>query len=184
MIELKFHNFLKWEEIDELIEKSKSTMVIVKLPKSIYDSPKMKYKIEYMEKNHIVVEIDNEKRGRNKSISNNLKNKALELYKEGYTLNQIAEKLKLPKSTLFINIKDEINKIKVNREKEELNNLTYQYKEYLINNDLYNNYIETQFLELKVYIDNNSMEEAYIKLKEILNYVKERKKELKGKKKK
>ena len=51
--------------------------------------------------------------------------------------------------------------------KEELTSLVYEYKEYLIKNDLYHPYIETQFMELKVYVDNNDLETAYKKLKEI-----------------
>jgi len=176
MIELKFHHFLKWDEINELVEKAKNTMVIVKLPNSIFNSPKMEYKINFMKQNHIIVEKDTEKRGRNKKIDDELKEKILELYKEGYTINQIAKMMKLPKSTLFTNVKQEINEIKTNSKKEELQTLTYQYKEYLIKNDLYNSYIETQFMELKVYVDNDEIETAYNKLKEILQYIKEKQK--------
>ena len=183
MIELKFHHFLKWDEINELVESAKNnTIVVVKLPNSIYNSPKMTYKIEFMRKNHIIVEVENDKRGRGKKIDDDVKKEILKLYKEGYSINKIASMLNLPKSTIFTNVKDEINKIKTEMKKEELTSLVYEYKEYLIKNDLYHPYIESQFLELKVYVDNNDLENAYNKLKEIIEYIKEKRKEKKKKK--
>ena len=181
MIELKFHHFLRWDEINELVESAKNNMVVVKLPNSIYNSPKMTYKIEFMRKNHIIVEVENDKRGRGKKIDDDVKKEILKLYKEGYSINKIASMLNLPKSTIFTNVKDEINKIKTEMKKEELTSLVYEYKEYLIKNDLYHPYIESQFLELKVYVDNNDLESAYNKLKEIIEYIKEKRKEKKKK---
>ncbi len=177
MIELKFHHFLRWDEINNLIQKSKNNMVVVKLPKSIYNSPKMTYKIEFMRKNHIIVEVENDKRGRGKKLNDDIKKEILQLYKEGYSINKIASMLNLPKSTVFTNVKDDINKIKTDMKKEELTSLVYEYKEYLIKNDLYHPYIESQFLELKVYVDNNDLEKAHNKLKEIIEYIKEKRKE-------
>ncbi|WP_292460740.1 helix-turn-helix domain-containing protein [Methanothermococcus sp.] len=176
MIELKFHHFLRWDEINELVEKAKNGMVVVKLPNSIYNSPKMTYKIEFMRKNHIIVEVENDKRGRSKKIDEDIKKEILELYREGYSINKIASMLNLPKSTIFTNVKDEINKIKIEMKKEELTSLMYEYKEYLIKNDLYHPYIETQFMELKVYVNNNDLETAYKKLKEIIKYTKNQRK--------
>jgi len=179
MIELKFHHFLRWDEINELIQNAKNNITIVKLPKSIYNSPKMTYKIEFMRKHHIIVEEENNKRGRGRKLNEDIKKEILELYKEGYSINKIANMLNLPKSTIFTNVKDEINKIKTEMKKEELTSLVYEYKEYLIKNDLYHPYIESQFLELKVYIDSNDLENAYKKLKEIIGYIKEKRKEMK-----
>ncbi len=179
MIELKFHHFLRWDEINELIQNAKNNIIIVKLPKSIYNSPKMTYKIEFMRKHHIIVEEENNKRGRGRKLNEDIKKEILELYKEGYSINKIANMLNLPKSTIFTNVKDEINKIKTEMKKEELTSLVYEYKEYLIKNDLYHPYIESQFLELKVYIDSNDLENAYKKLKEIIGYIKEKRKEMK-----
>ncbi|WP_421078054.1 helix-turn-helix domain-containing protein [Methanothermococcus sp. Ax23] len=173
MIELKFHHFLRWDEINELVESAKNNMVIVKLPNSIYSSPKMTYKIEFMRKNHIIVEVENDKRGRSKKIDEDIKKEILELYREGYSINKIASMLNLPKSTIFTNVKEEINEIKTEMKMEELTSLMYEYKEYLIKNDLYNPYIETQFSELKMYVDNNDLETAYKKLKEIIKYIKQ-----------
>ncbi|AEH06277.1 helix-turn-helix domain-containing protein [Methanothermococcus okinawensis] len=175
MIELKFSHFLRWDEINKLVEKAKNNMVIVKLPLSIYNNPKMTYKIEFMRKNHIIVESENNKRGRKEKLNENIKQEILELYREGYSINKIANMLKLPKSTIFTNVKDDINKIKIEMKKEELTSLVYEYKEYLIKNDLYHPYIESQFMELKVYVDNNDLETAYNKLKEIIEYIKSQK---------
>jgi len=176
MIELKFHHFLKWSEIEEIIKKGKNNMVVVKLPNSIYHSKKMKYKIEHMKKHHIIVEMDNDKRGRHKKIDDNLKERILELYREGYSINNISNILKLPKSTIFINVRDEIGIISMERKKEELTSLMYQYKEHLIIENIYDNYFDTLFSELKMYIDENNLDMAHIKIKEISNYAKKLKK--------
>ena len=133
----------------------------------------MTYKIEFMRKNHIIVEVENDKRGRSKKIDEDIKKEILELYREGYSINKIASMLNLPKSTIFTNVKEEINEIKTEMKMEELTSLMYEYKEYLIKNDLYNPYIETQFSELKMYVDNNDLETAYKKLKEIIKYIKQ-----------
>jgi len=176
MIELKFHHFLKWSEIEEIIRKGKNNMIVVKLPNSIYLSKKMRYKIEYMKRHHIIVEVENDKRGRHKKIDDNIKERILELYREGYSINNISNILKLPKSTIFINVRDEISIISMERKKEELSSLMYQYKEHLIIENIYNNYLDTLFSELKMLIDENDLETAYNTIKEISNYIKKLKK--------
>ncbi len=176
MKELKFHRFLKWDEIYDIINKYKNEYVIIKLPNSIYNSPKMKYKIEYLKKHHIVVECDNEKRGRKKKIDNDKKYKILKMYREGYSLIDISRILEIPKSTIFMSLNNELNIIKKDIKIEELNNILYEYKEYLIKEGIYTQSLDYLFAELKIYIKNEDINSAY----KVLNNIKKEVKKLRN----
>ncbi|EHP83666.1 helix-turn-helix domain-containing protein [Methanotorris formicicus] len=164
MIEIKFSRFPRWDEIKELEKKAKNNIIIVKLPKSIYNSSKMKYKLEYMRRKLIFVEVDEQKRGRPKKIDESIKNYVVQLLTNGKNLSEIARELNIPRTTIFDNIKDFLPKIK----REKFMKLLYEYKEFLIEKELYAPHVQILFSELEMHIKKEDFENAKKILDEII----------------
>ena len=49
MIEMNINKIVSWEEINKIKELSKKDFVIIRIPNSVYENEKMKYKIKILE---------------------------------------------------------------------------------------------------------------------------------------
>lgn len=157
--------YLSKKEVEKLIKEGVNEIV---MPKSIYELMERKNKNALNRLLLFGVDVKiSSKVGRPKKIDERVKNHTVELIKEGWNIREVAKKLGLKKSTIWDNIKDDLEHIK----KERLKNLIYEYKELLIKKDKYNEYVQTLFSELEIYVNNDQLENAEKALKEIINYV-------------
>ncbi|XRP97784.1 helix-turn-helix domain-containing protein (plasmid) [Methanocaldococcus sp. 16A] len=168
MIEIKFSKIPKWEEINKIIKQSKHSLILLKFPKSVYEHPKMQYKLEVLKQEpNIFIDVENSKRGKKRVVDDNTREKIITLLKDGYPIRRIGEELGLAKSTVWDYAKEYIKELK----EEHLKNLIWKYKEKLIEEDLWDSIVEMLFLELEMHIKNKDIEQAKKKLDEIINYV-------------
>ncbi|WP_456372429.1 helix-turn-helix domain-containing protein [Methanocaldococcus sp.] len=167
MIEIKFSKIPRWVEINKIIEQSKHSIVLLKFPKSVYEHPKMQYKLEVLKQEpNIFIEVENSKRGRKKKIDNFTKQKILELLKEGYSLREVGRELGISKSSVWNYAKDYITEIK----KEKLKELIWELKETAVEEGWYDYTVQDLFLELEAYINNNDLEKSKEILQKIIEY--------------
>lgn len=54
MIEIKISKIPRWDEINKIVKLREKDLVLLKLPKSVYEHPKMAYKLEYLKKKGIL----------------------------------------------------------------------------------------------------------------------------------
>jgi len=156
--------------INEIIKNPKIKKIII--PKSHYELMLKRNSngIKRLVINGIDVEV-RDKKGRPKKVNNDLKYKIINLYKEGHTILEISKILNIPKSTIWDNVGEELIKIKDDTKMEQFIQLVWEYKERLIENDLYDTYIETLFAELEMYVRNNELEKAKEILNNIIEYI-------------
>jgi len=166
MIEIKISKIPNWKEIEEIINLQKKDFVLLKLPKSVFEHPKMVYKLEYLKKNGVFVEIENAKRGRKRKVSDETVKKIHELIMNGYSVREIGKILGIGKSTVWDYAKECIEELK----KEYLKKLIWEYKEYLIQNGKYTPSVQLLFIELEQSI-NTDLEKANNIFKEITKHV-------------
>ncbi|MCQ6254550.1 helix-turn-helix domain-containing protein [Methanocaldococcus sp.] len=167
MIEIKFSKIPRWDEINKIIEQSKHAIVLLKFSKSVYEHPKMQYKLEVLKQEpNIFIEVENSKRGRKKKIDNFTKQKILELLKEGYSLREVGRELGISKSSVWNYAKDYITEIK----KEKLKELIWELKETAVEESWYDYTVQALFLELEAYINNNDLEKSKEILQKIIEY--------------
>ncbi|AEF96067.1 helix-turn-helix domain-containing protein [Methanotorris igneus] len=170
MIEIDLNKIVNWKEIERIKNLSKKDFVLVRIPKGVYENKKMKYKIEMLKKEPtIYLEIKTKKRGRKKKVDDPIKQKIINLIKEGYSIREVGKELGISKSTVWEYAKETIKEMK----KEELMQLVWKYKEYLIKNELYTPQVQILFSELEMHIKNNDFENTHKKLKEIIKYTNE-----------
>ena len=170
---VELNKIVSWKEIEKIKEMAKDDIVIVRIPKSVYNNKKMKYKIEVLKEiPTVVINIEEKPRGRKIKIPESILNKAIDLLKER-GLTEVAELLAIPETTLYYHF--EKHKEKINKEREEfkmqkLKQLLWEYKEMIINKGFYNAEMELKFLELELKINNKEFDDA----KKILNEIKYR----------
>ncbi|ADC69806.1 conserved hypothetical protein [Methanocaldococcus sp. FS406-22] len=155
--------------IDEIIKNPKIKKVVI--PKSHYEL--MLKKNPNGIKRLLICGIDIEirdRRGRPKKVNDDLKKKILELYKNGKTILEISEILRIPKSTIWDNVGEELAKIKDETLYERLWNDIWKFKELAIEEGWYDNYAKALFAELEAYIKSNNIEKANEALRKIIEY--------------
>ncbi|ACV25258.1 hypothetical protein [Methanocaldococcus fervens] len=167
MIEVKISKIPTWEEVEEIVKLRKKDLVLLKLPKSVFEHPKMVYKLEYLKNNGVFVEVENAKRGRKRRVTDEMVKKIHELIVNGCSIRETAKILNLGKSTVWDYAKDCIGELK----REYLKRLIWEYKEHLIKNGKYTPSVQLLFLELEACVDVD-LEMAKNILKEIINHAK------------
>ena len=168
MIEIKLSKIPKWSEVEDIIKLRQKDLVLFKLPKSVFEHPKMRYKLEYLKKKGIFVEVENAKRGRKRKVNDETLKTILELLKEGYSVREVGRILGIPKSTIWDYTKEYIKELKV----ERLKKLIWEYKEYLINKGKYSPTLQVLFAELEATVDYD-LEKAKKILEEIIKHAKQ-----------
>ncbi|HIP90638.1 MAG TPA: Hin recombinase [Candidatus Nanopusillus sp.] len=133
MIELKYSKILSWDEIQDILNMAKKDIVVVKLPRSILNHSKMKYKLKLLKNPFIFIEEDTCRRGRKRKINETQKRELLNIIKEGHSIRETAKMVGISKSTVYEYVKDDI----ISMKKEQLKELIYEFKELFIENDLY-----------------------------------------------
>jgi len=160
--------YLSKKEVDDLIKQGVDEIT---MPKSVY---------EYMESKNkgalnrlLIFGVDitvTDQIGRPKKVEGNLKSKIIEEIVNGKSIRKIAEEYDLKKSTIWDNVKEDMEKIK----EERFRKMIYEYKELLIDREKYNEYVETLFLELEMYLSNNDIKKAEKMLLKIIEYSKKK----------
>ncbi|AAB98774.1 TPA: helix-turn-helix domain-containing protein [Methanocaldococcus jannaschii] len=168
MIEIKISKIPRWDEINKIVKLREKDLVLLKLPKSVYEHPKMAYKLEYLKKKGIFIEVENAKRGRKRKVDDETVKKIHELIIEGYSVREIGNILGIGKSTVWDYAKDCIKELKLERFKK----LVWEYREYLINKGKYSPSLQVLFLELEATVDYD-LEKAKKILEDIIKHVKE-----------
>jgi len=164
----EINKIVGWEEIEKIKEMAKKDVIIVRMPKSVYNHKKMKYKIEALKEiPTVVINVEEKQRGRKKKIQNDILEKAIELINNNYSIRETANELGIPKSTLWLYIKDIAKNAKIRLFKK----LVLEYKEQLIKKGLYNGTIDMLFAELEMHLKLNDLEKAKNILTEIIMYV-------------
>jgi len=168
MIEIDINKIVSWEEINKIKELSKKDFVIIRIPNSVYENEKMKYKIKILEEEPtIYMDIKTYKRGRKIKVNNNINQQIIKLIEKGYTIREVGEELGISKSTVWNYAKDLIKDIEVNKFKT----LLWEYKQQLIENELYDSYVESLFLELEHAVEVGDLNRAYELLSELRYYI-------------
>jgi hypothetical protein len=168
MIEIDINKIVSWEEINKIKELSKKDFVIIRIPNSVYENEKMKYKIKILEEEPtIYMDIKTYKRGRKIKVNNNINQQIIKLIEKGYTIREVGEELGISKSTVWNYAKDLIKDIEVNKFKT----LLWEYKQQLIENELYDSYVESLFLELEHAVEVGNLNRAYELLSELRYYI-------------
>jgi hypothetical protein len=168
MIEIDINKIVSWEEINKIKELSKKDFVIIRIPNSVYENEKMKYKIKILEEEPtIYMDIKTYKRGRKIKVNNNINQQIIKLVEKGYTIREVGEELGISKSTVWNYAKDLIKDIEVNKFKT----LLWEYKQQLIENELYDSYVESLFLELEHAVEVGDLNRAYELLSELRYYI-------------
>ena len=168
MIEMDINKIVSWEEINKIKELSKKDFVIIRIPNSVYENEKMKYKIKILEEEPtIYMDIKTYKRGRKIKVNNNINQQIIKLVEKGYTIREVGEELGISKSTVWNYAKDLIKDIEVNKFKT----LLWEYKQQLIENELYDSYVESLFLELEHAVEVGDLNRAYELLSELRYYI-------------
>ena len=168
MIEMDINKIVSWEEINKIKELSKKDFVIIRIPNSVYENEKMKYKIKILEEEPtIYMDIKTYKRGRKIKVNNNINQQIIKLIEKGYTIREVGEELGISKSTVWNYAKDLIKDIEVNKFKT----LLWEYKQQLIENELYDSYVESLFLELEHAVEVGDLNRAYELLSELRYYI-------------
>jgi hypothetical protein len=163
MIELKYSKILSWDEVQDILNMAKKEMVVVKLPRSILNHSKMKYKLELLKNPFIFIEEDTCRRGRKRKINETQKRELLNLIKEGHSIRETAKIAGISKSTVYEYVKYDM----VSMKKEQFKKLVWEYKQQLIENDLYDSYVESLFLELEHAVEVGDLNRAYELLSEL-----------------
>ncbi|WP_421078027.1 helix-turn-helix domain-containing protein [Methanothermococcus sp. Ax23] len=169
MIEKDINKIVSWEEINKIIVDSNKDLVFIRMPESVFNHPKMAYKIQILKENTgIFIEVKSKQKGRKKKINETQKRELLNLIKEGHSIRETAEMVGIPKSTVYDYVKDDI----INMKKEQLKELIYEFKEVFIDNDLYNiASVKILFSELEHAVEVGDLNRAYELLSELREYV-------------
>ncbi len=168
MIEMDINKIVSWEEINKIKEISKKDFVIIRIPNSVYENEKMKYKIKILEEEPtIYMDIRTCRRGRKIKVNDNIKQQIIKLIEKGYKIREIGEELGISKSTVWNYAKGLIKEIEVNKFKT----LLWEYKQQLIENDLYDSYVKILFSELEHAVDEHDLNRAHIILSELRYYI-------------
>ncbi|MCS3901043.1 hypothetical protein [Methanococcus voltae] len=162
----KTSKYLTKKDINNIIEKDYDEII---MPQSIYKllNEKNKSSMEKLRLCGIIVKTTDNV-GRPKKITKYDKDKIKELLVDGKSVRKTAEIMDMKKTTVWENIKDCMNEIKI----EKFRKMIYEYKELLIMQERYGSYVESLFLELDIYINNEDMENALEILNKIIIYVK------------
>ena len=167
MIEIKLSKIPRWDEINEIVKLRQKDLVLLKLPKSVFEHPKMAYKLEYLKRKGIFIEVENAKRGKKRKVDDETLKRIHELIIEGYSVREIGNILGIGKSTVWDYAKDCIKELKIERFKK----LVWEYKEYLINKGKYSPTLQVLFAELEATVDYD-LEKAKKILEEIIKHAK------------
>lgn len=168
MIEKDINKIISWEEINKIIADSNKDLVFIRMPESIFNHPKMAYKIQTLKENTgIFIEVKSKQKGRKKKINETQKRKLLNLIKEGYSIRDTAKIVRIPKSTVYEYVKEDITNMK----KEQLKELIYEFKEMFIKNDLYSDSVKMLFSELEHAVEVGNLNRAYELLSELRHYI-------------
>jgi len=170
MIEKKINKIVTWKEIHDILKLAKKEFVLVKIPKSIYNHPKMRYKIQLLKEDYrVFIEISENPRGRKRKIDDETRARLLDLLKEGYSLRKISKITGIPKSTIYDYVKDEMEEIKEVAKKNKLRELIYEFKEVFIKRGLYDYAsVQISFKEMEIALeveDYNKIMEIFLELK-------------------
>ncbi len=162
MIEKDLNKIVSWEEINKIIEDSNKDLVFIRMPESVYNHPKMVYKLKILKENtRVFIEVKSKQRGRLGKITEKQKKELLNLIKEGHSIRVTAKIVGIPKSTVYDYVKDNLLSMK----KEQLKELIYEFKEAFIENDLYDSHIQMLFAELEMHVEQENLNKA----RELLN---------------
>ena len=167
MIEIKLSKIPRWDEINEIVKLRQKDLVLLKLPKSVFEHPKMAYKLEYLKRKGIFIEVENAKRGKKRKVDDETLKRIHELIIEGYSVREIGNILGIGKSTVWDYAKDCIKELKTERFKK----LVWEYKEYLITKGKYSPTLQVLFAELEATVDYD-LEKAKKILEEIIKHAK------------
>ncbi|MCS3922382.1 hypothetical protein M2325_001067 [Methanococcus voltae PS] len=162
----KTSKYLTKKKVEEIIQKDYDEII---MPQSIYNlmDEKNKSSMEKLRLCGVIIKTTDNV-GRPKKITKYDKYRIKELLVDGKSVRKTAEIMNMKKTTVWENIKDSMDEIKI----EKFRKLIYEYKELLILQDRYGSYIESLFLELDVYINNKDMENALEILNKIIIYAK------------
>ncbi|MBP2201593.1 hypothetical protein J3E07_001005 [Methanococcus voltae] len=162
----KTSKYLTKKKVEEIIQKDYDEII---MPQSIYNlmDEKNKSSMEKLRLCGVIIKTTDNV-GRPKKITKYDKDRIKELLVDGKSVRKTAEIMNMKKTTVWENIKDSMDEIKI----EKFRKLIYEYKELLILQDRYGSYIESLFLELDVYINNKDMENALEILNKIIIYAK------------
>ncbi len=167
MIEIGINKIVNWKTIEHIKNLAKKDVVIVRMPKSIYNHKKMKYKIEILKGiPTVVINIEEKQKGRKKKVNDFTKEKIFEMIKEGYSVREIGKELGISKSTVWHYAKDYIKEMK----KEYLKKLIWELKETAVEEGWYDHTVQALFLELEAHIKNNDLEKSKEILQKIIEY--------------
>ncbi|MBP2143630.1 hypothetical protein J2127_000785 [Methanococcus voltae] len=169
----KTSKYLTKKKVEEIIEKDYDEII---MPQSIYNlmNEKNKSSMEKLRLCGVIIKTTDNV-GRPKKITKYDKDKIKELLVDGKSVRKTAEIMNMKKTTVWENIKDSRDEIKI----EKFRKMIYEYKELLIVQDRYGSYVESLFLELDVYINNKDMENALEILNKIIIYAKSEDKSIK-----
>ena len=168
MIEKDINKIVSWDEINKIIVDSNKDLVFIRMPESVFNHPKMAYKIQVLKENtRVFIEVKSKQRGRLGKITEKQKRELLNYIKDGYSIRKTAEMVGIPKSTIYDYIKDDLTSMK----KEQLKELIYEFKEVFIENDLYSASIQTLFAELESAVEVGDLNRAYEILSELREYI-------------
>ncbi|MBP2172500.1 hypothetical protein [Methanococcus voltae] len=162
----KTSKYLTKKKVEEIIQKDYDEII---MPQSIYNlmDEKNKSSMEKLRLCGVIIKTTDNV-GRPKKITKYDKDRIKELLVDGKSVRKTAEIMNMKKTTVWENIKDSMDEIKI----EKFRKLIYEYKELLIIQDRYGSYVESLFLELDVYINNKDMENALEILNKIIIYAK------------
>ncbi|HIP90327.1 MAG TPA: helix-turn-helix domain-containing protein [Candidatus Nanopusillus sp.] len=173
MIEKEITRIVSWGEINNILAEAREDLILVRMPRSVHNHPKMKYKIQVLkEDNRIFIEVSEKQRGRMRKIDDNKKRELLDFIKEGYSLREIAEITGIPKSTIYDHVEEKMEEIKKKAKKEELRKLIYEFKELFIEKGLYKyTSIQILFTEMEIALkveDYDKIMEIFLELREYM----------------
>jgi predicted DNA-binding protein YlxM (UPF0122 family) len=169
MIEKDINKIVSWEEINKIIADSIKDLVFIRMPESVFNHPKMAYKIQVLKENtRVFIEVKSKQKGRLGKINEKRKRELLNYIKDGYSIRETAEMFGIPKSTVYDYVKDDLTNMK----KEQLKELIYEFKEVIIKNDLYDiASVKILFSELEHAVEVGDLNRAYELLSELRQYI-------------
>ncbi|WP_018153478.1 helix-turn-helix domain-containing protein [Methanothermococcus thermolithotrophicus] len=168
MIEKDVNKIVSWDEINKIIADSNKDLVFIRMPESVFNHPKMAYKIQVLKENtRIFIEVKSKQRGRKRKINETQKRELLNLIKEGHSIRKTAKMVGISKSTVYEYVKDDM----ISMKKEQLKELIYEFKEVFIENDLYDiGSVQILLRELEQAVEIGDLNRAYELLSELREY--------------